>query len=74
MVLDAPGTPLRAAELPPPELGPGQLRLRVHACGVCRTDLHIRDGELSDVAPTILGLLGLPAGPRMTGRSLLARR
>ena len=34
----------------------------------------IRDGELSDIAPTILGLLGLPVPPRMTGRSLLARR
>jgi propanol-preferring alcohol dehydrogenase len=56
MVLDAPGSPLRAAELPPPELGPGQLRLRVHACGVCRTDLHIRDGELHDPKlPLVLG-------------------
>lgn len=46
MVLDAPGRPLRAAELPPPSAGPGQVRLRVRACGVCRTDLHIVDGEL----------------------------
>src|ERR687887_642158 len=56
MVLDAPGAPLRAAKLRPPELGPGQLRLRVHACGVCRTDLHIRDGELPDPKlPLVLG-------------------
>jgi alcohol dehydrogenase, propanol-preferring len=56
MVLDAPGAPLRAAELPTPDLGPGQLRLRVHACGVCRTDLHIRDGELADPKlPLVLG-------------------
>ena len=34
----------------------------------------VRDGELSDIAPTILTLLGLPVPPRMTGRSLLARR
>lgn len=48
MVLDAPRTPLRAAELEPPEPGPGQVLLRVHACGVCRTDLHIVDGELRE--------------------------
>ncbi len=46
MVLDRPGEPLRAAEQPDPEPGPGQVMLDVHACGVCRTDLHIRDGEL----------------------------
>jgi propanol-preferring alcohol dehydrogenase len=46
MLLDAPGTPLRAADVPAPEPGPGQLLLRVHACGVCRTDLHLRDGEV----------------------------
>ena len=47
MVLDAPNTPLRAAQLVEPELGDGQVLLAVHACGVCRTDLHIVDGELS---------------------------
>ena len=46
MVLDQPGRPLRAVELPEPEPGPGELLLRVSACGVCRTDLHIRDGEV----------------------------
>src|SRR3954464_10216754 len=46
MVLDAPGRPLRAADVPIPEAGPGQRRLRVKACGVCRTDLHLRDGEV----------------------------
>ena len=56
MLLDDPGAPLRAAEVPDPEPGPGQLRLRVRACGVCRTDLHLRDGEI-DVPrrPVILG-------------------
>ena len=40
------GTPLEPAELADPEPGPGQVLLRVLACGVCRTDLHIVDGEL----------------------------
>jgi propanol-preferring alcohol dehydrogenase len=48
MVLDRQGQPLRLAELPVPEPGPGQVLLRVHACGVCRTDLHLVDGELPD--------------------------
>ncbi|MCO5316675.1 MAG: zinc-dependent alcohol dehydrogenase family protein [Solirubrobacterales bacterium] len=48
MVLDSsPGT-LRPVDLPVPDPGPGQVRIRVSACGVCRTDLHIIDGELSD--------------------------
>jgi alcohol dehydrogenase, propanol-preferring len=47
MVLDAAGKPLRSAELPEPRPGPGQVLLRVRACGVCRTDLHIVDGELT---------------------------
>jgi propanol-preferring alcohol dehydrogenase len=56
MVLDAPGRPLRAAELPEPEPGPGQIKVRVHACGVCRTDLHLRDGELAPGhLPLVLG-------------------
>jgi propanol-preferring alcohol dehydrogenase len=46
MVLDAPLTPLRLAALPDPTPGDGQVLLRVRACGVCRTDLHIVDGEL----------------------------
>src|SRR5581483_4907615 len=46
MVLHQPGEPLRLEELPDPEPGPGQVLLRVVACGVCRTDLHVVDGEL----------------------------
>ena len=46
MVLARPGEPLREAERPEPSPGPGQVRLRVRACGVCRTDLHVVDGEL----------------------------
>jgi len=55
-VLDAPRTPLRRAELPDPSVGPGQVLLRVRACGVCRTDLHIVDGDLaSPKLPLVLG-------------------
>ena len=46
MVLERAREPLRLAELPDPEPAAGQLLLRVRACGVCRTDLHIVDGEL----------------------------
>ena len=46
MVLDAPGSPLRAAEVAVPEARPGQVLVAVQACAVCRTDLHIVDGEL----------------------------
>lgn len=46
MVLDAPGQPLREARLPIPSPGPNELLLRVRACAVCRTDLHVVDGEL----------------------------
>ena len=45
-MLRAAGSPLEACELPQPSAGPGQLLLRVGACSVCRTDLHIVDGEL----------------------------
>jgi propanol-preferring alcohol dehydrogenase len=46
MVLERPGQPLRAAELPDPEPGTGQVLLEIRACGVCRTDLHVVEGEL----------------------------
>ncbi len=56
MVLERPGEPLVAAERPRPEPGPGQVLLRVLACGVCRTDLHVADGELPDPKlPLVLG-------------------
>ncbi len=48
MVLESPGEALRLRDVPRPEPGEGQVLLRVRACGVCRTDLHIVDGELSD--------------------------
>jgi alcohol dehydrogenase, propanol-preferring len=56
MVLDGPGRPLRHARLPRPVPGPGEVLLRVKSCGICRTDLHVADGELADPKlPLILG-------------------
>ena len=48
IVLDRPGSPLREDGLPAPEPGPGQVLVDVSACGVCRTDLHVVDGEVPD--------------------------
>jgi alcohol dehydrogenase, propanol-preferring len=48
MVFHGKGVPLRLEELPIPVPGPGEILLRVTACGICRTDLHIIDGELSE--------------------------
>jgi alcohol dehydrogenase, propanol-preferring len=56
MVLDRAGEPLVERELPSPEPGEGQVLLEVSACGVCRTDLHIYDGELTEPKlPLVLG-------------------
>jgi alcohol dehydrogenase, propanol-preferring len=56
MVLDAPGSPLREATLPDPVPAQGQLRLAIAACAVCRTDLHLRDGEIdTPKLPVVLG-------------------
>jgi alcohol dehydrogenase, propanol-preferring len=56
LVLTAPGSPLEERELPRPVPGPGEVLVRVAACGVCRTDLHIADGELPDPKlPLVLG-------------------
>lgn len=62
MILRAAGQPLELAELPLPEPGRGQIRLKVEACGVCRTDLHIVDGELPE------GHLPLVPGHEVVGR------
>jgi alcohol dehydrogenase, propanol-preferring len=48
MVLDAPREPLRLADLPAPDPGPGEVLVEIDACAVCRTDLHVVDGELPD--------------------------
>jgi propanol-preferring alcohol dehydrogenase len=76
MVLDEPRRPLHLAELPDPEPGPGQVLIRVRACGVCRTDLHIVDGELTHpklplvpghqtVGEVITGSSRFPTGARV---------
>ncbi len=79
MVLRAANTPLEPAELPVPEPGAGQVLVRVEACGVCRTDLHIVDGELAEpelplvpgheivgtVVSTGAGVEGLAPGQRV---------
>jgi len=64
MVLEAPRRPLEPAERDVPEPGPGQVLLEVKACGVCRTDLHLRDGELDAPLPRVLGhqIVGVVAG------------
>src|SRR5918997_5321375 len=65
MLFDGPGQPLRLADVPEPEPGPERLLIEVHACAVCRTDLHIVDGELSPGhSPLILGhqIVGTVAG------------
>jgi len=56
MLLDGPRRPLRLADPPQPQPGPGQILIQVKACGVCRTDLHVADGELPDPKlPLVLG-------------------
>jgi propanol-preferring alcohol dehydrogenase len=56
MLLEQPREPLRPAELDDPAPGPGQVLVAVHACGVCRTDLHILDGELTQPKlPLVMG-------------------
>lgn len=62
MVLHRPGEALRLERLPLPQAGSGQLQLRVEACGVCRTDLHLVDGELPDP------LLPIVPGHEIVGR------
>lgn len=60
-VLEQQGTPLVLRELPDPVPGPGQLLLRVQACGVCRTDLHLRDNEI------VAGKLPVVPGHQIVG-------
>jgi propanol-preferring alcohol dehydrogenase len=62
MVLDAPGRPLRPADVPDPQPGPGQVALEVRACGVCRTDLHVAGGELPQLVARGRALPGRAAG------------
>ena len=78
MVLRRPGTPLRLEDLPVPTPGPDELLLRVRACAVCRTDLHILAGELTEPKlPLVLGheIVGVveAAGPGAQGVPIGAR-
>jgi propanol-preferring alcohol dehydrogenase len=75
MVLNKPKTPLEWTELPDREPGVGQVRVKVLACGVCRTDLHVFDGELPDPkSPIIPGheIVGRidALGPDVTGLAM----
>ncbi|MGJ4994601.1 zinc-dependent alcohol dehydrogenase family protein [Bradyrhizobium sp. HKCCYLS3077] len=54
MLLQAPGTALRHEVLADPEPGHGEIRIKVSACGVCRTDLHVYDGELPNISYPII--------------------
>src|SRR3954468_16823437 len=62
MVLSAPKAPLQMQERADPIPGDGQIRVRVSACGVCRTDLHVVDGELPDIKYSVI------PGPEIVGR------
>jgi propanol-preferring alcohol dehydrogenase len=78
LVLDGPRQPLRLRELPLPTPGPGQVRVGVRTCGVCRTDLHLIDGELPDPArPVVPGheVVGVvdALGPGVEGLALGVR-
>jgi propanol-preferring alcohol dehydrogenase len=76
MVLNAPGRPLRGAELPEPQPAAGQVLLTVKACGVCRTDLHVADGELPQPKlPLVLGhqIVGVTEDGRRLGVPWLGR-
>ena len=75
MVLDAPGQPLRAAEIARPEPGEHQALIKVRACAVCRTDLHVVDGDLkSPKLPLVPGheVIGtvVQTGSAITGLEL----
>ncbi|MBI4864665.1 MAG: zinc-dependent alcohol dehydrogenase family protein [Candidatus Riflebacteria bacterium] len=76
--LERPHEPLKLADLPRPTPGPGELLVRVEACGVCRTDLHLADGEVpAPRLPLVLGheIVGVVdgAGPG-AGRFSIGRR
>ena len=72
MLLERVGEPLKASEIAVPQPGPGQILIKVAACGVCRTDLHIFDGELTQPKlPLVLGheIVGHRGRPRSAASS-----
>ncbi|MGO4440349.1 zinc-dependent alcohol dehydrogenase family protein [Rhizobium sp. RAF56] len=77
MVLEKLGGPLRLVELPDPSPAAGQLLIRVEACGVCRTDLHVFDGELANPKlPLVLGheIIGVVAKVGLGASAVLRGR
>jgi propanol-preferring alcohol dehydrogenase len=72
MLLDRQRTPLHEADVPDPVPGPGQVLLDVEACAVCRTDLHVADGDVRD--PKVPLVLGHEIVGRVTGRGAGATR
>lgn len=72
MLLDKPHQALRLAELPMPEPGPEQVLIRVLACGICRTDLHVVDGELTH--PKLPLALGHEIVGRLVAKGVRAER
>ncbi|MGA3951973.1 zinc-dependent alcohol dehydrogenase family protein [Ralstonia nicotianae] len=54
MILEGVGAPLKLRNVPMPVPGPGEVRIAVSVCGVCRTDLHIVDGELPNPKPSLI--------------------
>jgi len=75
MVLERQGQPMRLTDLPVPEPGPGQVQVKVRACGVCRTDLHVVDGDLTEPElPLVPGhqIVGqiTALGPEVSGLSV----
>ncbi len=70
IVFDGVGSPLREARVPVPRPGPGEVLVRVETCGVCRTDLHLLDGEVPIASPPrILGhqIVGVALGGALEG-------
>ncbi len=54
MQFTGPRQPLKLRDVPVPEPGPGQVQIRVHCCAVCRTDLHVVDGDLTEPKPGVI--------------------
>jgi D-arabinose 1-dehydrogenase-like Zn-dependent alcohol dehydrogenase len=83
MILEQPGSPLKAVELPDPEPGAQQIQVSITACGVCRTDLHVVDGDLTEpklpIVPghEIVGrvsALASPASPATRSTAAMPRK
>ena len=69
MVLNRPRAPLQWTELADPHPGPGEIRVKVLACGVCRTDLHVVDGDLPDAKSPIIPGHGSSDGSTRSGKA-----